>query len=93
MGRIAEEKIQEIAAQLKLNMAQFEKDRKDPLLMEQAVLNLVDNAVKYASSGKELSVKLEREKTGWIGMPVVRIRSAGMPRSAMRHVTSSWAAK
>ena len=30
-----EEKIQEIATKLKLNKAQFEKDRKDPLLLEQ----------------------------------------------------------
>lgn len=30
-----EEKIQEIATTLKLNKAQFEKDRKDPLLLEQ----------------------------------------------------------
>jgi protein-disulfide isomerase len=34
-NRLNEEKIQEIAAQLKLNKAQFEKDRKDPELLEQ----------------------------------------------------------
>jgi protein-disulfide isomerase len=34
-NRLSEEKIQEIATQLKLNKAQFEKDRKDPRLMEQ----------------------------------------------------------
>lgn len=34
-NRLDEEKIQEIATQLKLNKAQFEKDRKDPRLMEQ----------------------------------------------------------
>lgn len=30
-----DEKIQEIALKLKLNIAKFEKDRKDPLLLEQ----------------------------------------------------------
>jgi len=34
-NRLNEDKIQEIAAKLQLNMAQFEKDRKDPLLLEQ----------------------------------------------------------
>jgi protein-disulfide isomerase len=34
-NRLNEDKIQEIAANLKLNLAQFEKDRKDPLLLEQ----------------------------------------------------------
>lgn len=34
-NRLNEEKVQEIAAKLKLNKAQFEKDRKDPLLLEQ----------------------------------------------------------
>jgi protein-disulfide isomerase len=34
-NRLNEEKIQEIATKLKLDQAQFEKDRKDPLLMEQ----------------------------------------------------------
>jgi protein-disulfide isomerase len=34
-NRLNEDKIQEIAAKLKLNQAQFEKDRKDPLLLEQ----------------------------------------------------------
>jgi protein-disulfide isomerase len=33
-NRLNEDKIQEIAAKLKLNLAQFEKDRKDPLLLE-----------------------------------------------------------
>ena len=33
--RLNEDKVQEIAAKLKLNSAQFEKDRKDPLLLEQ----------------------------------------------------------
>jgi protein-disulfide isomerase len=33
-NRLNEEKLQEIATQLKLNKAQFEKDRKDPQLME-----------------------------------------------------------
>jgi protein-disulfide isomerase len=33
--RLNEDKVQEIAAKLKLNLAQFEKDRKDPLLLEQ----------------------------------------------------------
>jgi len=34
-NKLNEEKVQEIAAKLKLDKAQFEKDRKDPLLMEQ----------------------------------------------------------
>ena len=34
-NRLNEEKVQEMAAKLKLNKAQFEKDRKDPLLLEQ----------------------------------------------------------
>ena len=34
-NRLNEEKVQEIAAKLKLNKAQFEKDRKDALLLEQ----------------------------------------------------------
>jgi protein-disulfide isomerase len=34
-NRLDEDKIQEIAANLKLNLAQFEKDRQDPLLLEQ----------------------------------------------------------
>jgi len=34
-NRLNEDKVQEIAAKLQLNMAQFEKDRKDPLLLEQ----------------------------------------------------------
>jgi protein-disulfide isomerase len=34
-NRLNEDKIQEIATQLKLNKTQFEKDRKDPQLMEQ----------------------------------------------------------
>lgn len=34
-NRLNEEKVQEIAAKLKLNKAQFEKDRQDPLLLEQ----------------------------------------------------------
>ena len=34
-NRLNEGEIQEIAAKLQLNMAQFEKDRKDPLLLEQ----------------------------------------------------------
>jgi protein-disulfide isomerase len=33
--KLNEEKVQEIAAKLKLDKAQFEKDRKDPLLLEQ----------------------------------------------------------
>lgn len=33
--RLNEEKVQEIAEKLKLDMEQFEKDRQDPLLMEQ----------------------------------------------------------
>jgi protein-disulfide isomerase len=34
-NKLNEEKIQEIAAKVKLDLAQFEKDRKDPLLLEQ----------------------------------------------------------
>ena len=34
-NQLNEEKIQEIATKLKLDKVQFEKDRKDPLLMEQ----------------------------------------------------------
>ena len=34
-NKLNEEKVQEIATKLKLDKAQFEKDRKDPLLMEQ----------------------------------------------------------
>ena len=34
-NKLNEEKVQEIAAKLKLDKAQFEKDRKDPLLLEQ----------------------------------------------------------
>ncbi len=34
-NRLKEEKVQEIAAKLKLNKVRFEKDRKDPLLLEQ----------------------------------------------------------
>ena len=34
-NKLNEEKVQEIAAKLKLDKAQFEKDRQDPLLMEQ----------------------------------------------------------
>jgi protein-disulfide isomerase len=33
-NQLNEEKIQQIAAELKLNKAQFEKDRRDPLLLE-----------------------------------------------------------
>ena len=33
-NRLNEEKVQEIATKLKLNKAQFEKDRTDPLLLE-----------------------------------------------------------
>lgn len=34
-NQLNEDKVQEIATKLKLNRAQFEKDRKDPLLLEQ----------------------------------------------------------
>ena len=34
-NKLNEEKVQEIATKLKLDKAQFEKDRKDPLLLEQ----------------------------------------------------------
>ena len=34
-NQLNEDKIQEIATKLKLNKAQFEKDREDPLLLEQ----------------------------------------------------------
>jgi protein-disulfide isomerase len=34
-NQLNEEKIQEIAAKLKLDLVQFEKDRNDPLLLEQ----------------------------------------------------------
>jgi protein-disulfide isomerase len=34
-NRLKEEKVQEIAAKLKLNKVRFEKDRKDPLLLKQ----------------------------------------------------------
>jgi protein-disulfide isomerase len=34
-NKLNEEKVQEIAAKLKLDETQFEKDRQDPLLMEQ----------------------------------------------------------
>ena len=34
-NKLNEEKVQEIAAKLKLDLAQFEKDRNDPLLLEQ----------------------------------------------------------
>ena len=34
-NRLNEDTVQEIAAKLQLNMAQFEKDRKDPQLLEQ----------------------------------------------------------
>jgi len=34
-NKLNEKKIQEIAATVKLDLAQFEKDRKDPLLLEQ----------------------------------------------------------
>jgi len=34
-NKLNEEKVQEISAKLKLDKAQFEKDRKDPLLLEQ----------------------------------------------------------
>jgi protein-disulfide isomerase len=34
-NQLNEEKVQEIATKLKLTKAQFEKDRKDPLLLEQ----------------------------------------------------------
>jgi protein-disulfide isomerase len=34
-NRLNEDKVQEIATKLNLNKAQFEKDRKDPLLLEQ----------------------------------------------------------
>ena len=34
-NQLNEDKVQEIATKLKLNKAQFEKDRKDPLLLEQ----------------------------------------------------------
>ena len=34
-NRLNEDKVHEIATKLNLNLAQFEKDRKDPLLLEQ----------------------------------------------------------
>jgi len=34
-NRLNEDTVKQIAAKLQLNMAQFEKDRKDPLLLEQ----------------------------------------------------------
>ncbi len=40
-----EKKVQEIASQLKLNVAKFEKDRKDPLLLEQ-VKHDINEAIK-----------------------------------------------
>ena len=46
-----EEKIQEIATTLRLNKAQFEKDRKDPLLLEQ-----IDHDVAEANQAGVYSV-------------------------------------
>ena len=49
-NRLNEEKVQEIVAKLKLNSAQFEKDRKDPLLLEQ-VRSDVNEAIQAGVKG------------------------------------------
>ncbi len=49
-NRLNEEKVQEIVAKLKLNTAQFEKDRKDPLLLEQ-VRSDVNEAIQAGVKG------------------------------------------
>lgn len=49
-NRLNEEKVQEIVAKLKLNTAQFEKDRKDPLLLEQVRFD-VNEAIQAGVKG------------------------------------------
>ncbi len=49
-NRLNEEKVQEIVAKLKLNSAQFEKDRKDPLLLEQVRFD-VNEAIQAGVKG------------------------------------------
>ena len=49
-NRLNEEKIQEIVAKLKLNTTQFEKDRKDPLLVEQVRFD-VNEAIQAGVKG------------------------------------------
>ena len=41
--------------------------------LEQIVLNLIDNAIKYAAEGKSLTVELQEQKGQWI----VRIKDSG----------------
>ncbi|WP_291316784.1 HAMP domain-containing sensor histidine kinase [Desulfuromonas sp.] len=51
-------------------VAPIESDRD---ALEQIVLNLVDNAIKYAAEGKSLTVELQQQKGG----PVVRFKDDG----------------
>jgi signal transduction histidine kinase len=56
----------------------------DPLRLEQVLLNLLDNAVKYSPGGGEISVKVRRR--GAEGVVSVTDRGVGIPSEAIRTI-------
>jgi heavy metal sensor kinase len=42
----------------------------DPVVLRQAILNLVDNAIKYSPVGTEIRTRLHAPKAGWLGIDV-----------------------
>ncbi len=57
----------------------------DPDALGQIILNLIDNACKYAASGKQLDLDLNAEKDGSVRVTVAD-RGPGIPPSHRKHI-------
>ena len=55
---------------LNLEIAESVTTSADPQLLEQAVINLIDNAVKYSSENSEVNIVLQRTKDGLVRIDV-----------------------
>ncbi len=56
----------------------------DPVLMEQAIINLVDNAVKYSDKGKPISIEIKQNKN-FIDI-YVKDRGRGIDKSHLKKI-------
>lgn len=79
------------ASGVELNMAVPESPlvlTSEPTLIEQALSNLVDNAVRYNNAGGHVAVVLDREESGFLLS--VTDDGRGVAEAELAHLTSRW---